>query len=165
MEDLAGPLAGRDPLADEELTFLLGIAFQVVLAEFQHRLGEAGYGELRPAHGMVFQILYGEGATSSELAERLGMTKQASGQLVTELENRGYVQRQEHPQGGRRRLVVLTDKAIAHMQVAGSLLHQLEGEISAQIGDDEDLVSLRTGLSAVIRAVVDRDIPPLRPLW
>lgn len=113
---------------------------------------------------MVFQILYGEGATSSELAERLGMTKQASGQVVTELEKRGYVQRQEHPQGGRRRLVVLTGKAIAHMQVAGRLLHQLEGEVSAQI-EDKDLVRLRTGLSAVIRAVVDRDIPPLRPLW
>lgn len=164
LDNAAGLPADQDSLVSEELTFLLGTAFQVVLTEFLRRLDEAGYGDLRPSHGMIFQILYGKGATSSELAERLGVTKQASGQLVTELEKRGYVQRQDHPQGGRRRLVVLTDKAIAHMRVAGMLLHQIEGEISTKVGD-EGLITLRRELSAVIRAVVNDDIPPLRPLW
>lgn len=156
--------ASPDPLLSEELTFLLGIAFQLVLAEFVRRVKAEGYRDLRPSHGMVFQILYPEGATSTELAERLGVTKQASGQLVTELEKRGYVERREHPQGGRRRLIVLTDKALGHLRVAGTVLHQLEAEIADKVGDT-DLNALRTALSQVIRAMADGDIPPLRPLW
>jgi DNA-binding MarR family transcriptional regulator len=158
------PPMTHDSLADDELTFLLGIAFQLVLAEFNRRLAAAGYGELRPAHGMIFQIVHGEGTTSTELAERLGVTKQAAGQLVAELEKRGYVQRQQHPEGGRRRLIVLTDKALGHLKVAGTILHQLEAELAEQV-DDANLAGLRTELSRLIRAMVGSQIPPLRPVW
>ncbi len=159
------PVTARDPLASTELTFLLGISFQLVLAEFTRRLATAGHGDVRPVHGMIFQILYTDGATSSELAEHLGVTKQASGQLVTDLEERGYVRRQDHPQGGRRRLIVLTDKALAHLEAAGAILHQLESEIAARAGDDT-LLALRTELAGLIRSMTgDEDIPPLRPLW
>jgi DNA-binding MarR family transcriptional regulator len=159
------PVTARDPLASAELTFLLGISFQLVLAEFTRRLETAGHGDVRPVHGMIFQILYGDGATSRELAEHLGVTKQASGQLVTALEERGYVRREDHPLGGRRRLIVLTDKALAHLEAAGAILHQLESEIAARAGDDT-LLALRTELAGLIRAMTgDGDIPPLRPLW
>lgn len=156
--------AARDPLAGAELTFLLGIAFQVVLAEFLRRLDVAGEGELRAAHGMLFQTLYGAGATSTELAERLGVTKQAAGQLVADLEKRGYLRRLEHPDGGRRRLVVLTDKALDHLTVAGATLHQLEAELARQL-DDANLAALRAELSRLIRVMVGDHVPPLRPLW
>ena len=155
----------RDPLVGAELTFLLGISFQLALAEFTRRLDVAGHGDLRPVHGMTFQILSRGGATSTELAERLGVTKQASGQLIAELEKRGYVRREEHPRGGRRRLVVLTGKALDHLNAAGAILHQLESEIAAQAGG-ENLLTLRTELARLIRAMVNGgDIPPLRPLW
>jgi DNA-binding MarR family transcriptional regulator len=163
--DERDPVTARDPLASTELTFLLGISFQLVLAEFSRRLDAAGHGDVRPVHGMIFQILYGDGATSSELAESLGVTKQASGQLVTDLENRGYVLREDHPQGGRRRLIVLTDKALAHLEAAGAILHQLESEIAARAADDT-LFALRTELAKLIRAMTgDGGIPPLRPAW
>jgi DNA-binding MarR family transcriptional regulator len=158
-------VTARDPLASTELTFLLGISFQLVLAEFTRRLDAAGHGDLRPVHGMIFQILYGDGATSSELAERLNVTKQASGQLIADLEKRGYVRREDHPQGGRRRLIVLTDKALAHLEAAGAILHQLESEIAARAGGDT-LLALRAELARLIRTMTeDGDIPPLRPLW
>jgi DNA-binding MarR family transcriptional regulator len=163
--DEGDPVIARDPLADTELTFLLGISFQLVLAEFTSRLDAAGHGDVRPVHGMIFQILYGGGATSSELAERLSVTKQASGQLIADLERRGYVRREDHPQGGRRRLIVLTDKALAHLNAAGAILHQLESEIAARAGEGAPL-ALRTELAQLIRAMTgDGDIPPLRPLW
>jgi DNA-binding MarR family transcriptional regulator len=97
--------------------------------------------------------------------DRLGVTKQASGQLITDLEKRGYVRREDHPRGGRRRLIVLTDKALAHLEAAGAILHQLESEIAARAGGDA-LLALRTELAQLIRAMTgDGDIPPLRPLW
>jgi DNA-binding MarR family transcriptional regulator len=164
MNGASVPHGDHDPLADDELTFLLGIAFQTVLAEFNHRLSAAGYGELRPAHGMIFQILQGPGRTSTELAEQLGITKQAAGQMITELEERGYVRRQDHPKGGRRRLIILTDKAVAHLQVAGTTLHQLEAELAEKMGD-ADLTGLRKHLAQLIRALSGSQIPPLRPVW
>jgi DNA-binding MarR family transcriptional regulator len=154
-----------DPLAKAELTFLLGMAFQLVLAEFNNRLAAAGYNDLRPIHGMAFQALRGDGATSSELAERLGVTKQAAGQIVEDLESRGYVQRHPHPDGGRRRLVVLTDKAQDHLHSAGNALYALEYQLGRRLGDAK-LTELRAELARLIRELAgDDDLPPLRPIW
>ena len=75
------------------------------------------------------------------------------------------MRREDHPQGGRRRLIVLTAKALAHLEAAGAILHQLESETAARTGDDA-LLTLRTELAQLIRAMTgDGAIPPLRPLW
>ncbi|MBA2806817.1 MarR family transcriptional regulator [Streptomyces sp. KM273126] len=154
----------RDPLENTELTFLLGMAFQLVLSEFVSRVDAAGYAELRPVHGLVFQALRGAGATSSELAERLGVTKQAAGQIIDDLEKRGYVERRPHPAGGRRKLVVLTGKAQEHLSVAGRILHELEGQLGKQL-QDVGLDVPRAELAAIIRSLAGDAIPPLRPVW
>ncbi|NUT31971.1 MAG: MarR family transcriptional regulator [Hamadaea sp.] len=152
-----------DPLAQAELTYLLGLGFQLVLGEFVGRLDAAGQGELRPVHGFVFQALRG-GATGTELAERLGVTKQAAGQLADDLEARGYVRREPHPQGGRRRLIVLTPKAEEHLRIAGRVLHGLEAELGGRLGDRE-LAALRVQLARVIRELAGDRLPALRPQW
>ncbi|RNG22157.1 MarR family winged helix-turn-helix transcriptional regulator [Streptomyces botrytidirepellens] len=153
-----------DPLERTELTFLLGMAFQLVLSEFVDRLDAVGYAELRPMHGLVFQALRGPGATTSELAEQLGVTKQAAGQIVDDLEKRGYVERRPHPAGGRRRLVVLTSKALEHLSVAGRILHELEAQLARRL-HEVGLRVPRAEITAVIRALAGDSIPPLRPIW
>ncbi|MDA0566655.1 MarR family transcriptional regulator [Streptomonospora sp. S1-112] len=158
------PAHSDDPLARAELTFLLGMGFQLLLTEFNDRLATAGYADLRPIHGMTFQALRERGATSSELAERLGVTKQAAGQIVDDLEKRGYVRREPHPAGGRRRLVVLTDAAREHLAVAGRILHRLEAEVAEQ-GAGADTGVLRSELARLIRALSGDQVPPLRPVW
>ncbi|UUY52069.1 MarR family transcriptional regulator [Streptomyces yangpuensis] len=111
---------------------------------------------------MAFQALKGGGATATELAERLGVTKQAAGQLVDDLERRGYVRREPHPEGGRRKLVVLTGAAREHLSVAGRVLHRLEDELAGTA----DLATLRRELGHVVRALHGEDgLPPLRPVW
>jgi DNA-binding MarR family transcriptional regulator len=164
------PAPAEEPLARTELTFLLGLAFQLLLGEFNERVAEAGYPDLRPVHGLAFQALGAQGATSTELAARLGVTKQAAGQLVDDLERRGYVRREPHPAGGRRKLVVLTDAARTHLSLAGVLLHGLEDELAARLArsagaEDADLGRLRRQLTAVVRAMAGEEVPPLRPVW
>lgn len=154
----------HDPLCNTELTFLLGWGFQLVIGEFVRRVCAAGYADLRPVHGLVFQALRRGGVTSSELASTLGMTKQAAGQIVAELEEKGYLARTVHPAGGRRRLVVLTDQAVRHMSVAGAVLHELEAELAGRL-DDPGLVELRGSLAALVRTMAGADLPPLRPVW
>ncbi|MFI5658532.1 MarR family winged helix-turn-helix transcriptional regulator [Streptomyces sp. NPDC051684] len=153
-----------DPLERTELTFLLGMAFQLVLTEFVSRVDAAGYSELRPVHGLVFQMLKGSGATSSELAEGLGVTKQAAGQIIDDLEKRGYVERRPHPAGGRRKLVVLTDKATEHLAVAGRILHDLEGQLAERLREAGREMP-RAELAAIVRTLAGDKVPPLRPVW
>ncbi|WP_279579939.1 MarR family winged helix-turn-helix transcriptional regulator [Fodinicola feengrottensis] len=90
------------------------------------------------------------------------MTKQAAGQIVDDLESRGYVRRQPHPEGGRRRLVVLTDTAREHLAVAGEVLHRLEAQLA---GGDADLAVLRVELARLVRELAGDAVPPLRPVW
>ncbi|MEV4419230.1 MarR family transcriptional regulator [Patulibacter sp. NPDC049589] len=158
------PESTHDPLADVQLFFLLGMGFQLIVAEFVDRLDEAGYTDLRPIHGLVFQALMNGGLTSTELGEQLGVTKQASGQIVEYLEGRGYVERRPHPEGGRRKLVVLTEQAAAHLGVAGQTLAALEAEIAAGL-DDGELQRLRLSLARLVRQLAPDDIPPFRPAW
>ncbi|MFI7079385.1 MarR family winged helix-turn-helix transcriptional regulator [Micromonospora sp. NPDC049903] len=157
-------MADPDPLERTPLTFLLGMAFQLVLTEFVTTLDAIGYDDLRPIHGFVFQLLQGSGATSTELAGQLGVTKQAAGQIVDYLEGAGYVERRPYPLGGRRKLVVLTDKGREHMRTAGRTLTEIESRLAVSL-DDEGLTALRQELARVIRSIAGDDLPPLRPVW
>ena len=77
-----------------------------------------GFDDVRPAHGFAFARLAPDGATVGELAEHLGVTKQAASQLVEELVRKGYVERHPHPADARARLVVLTERGWACTRAA-----------------------------------------------
>ncbi|MFC4335886.1 MarR family winged helix-turn-helix transcriptional regulator [Salininema proteolyticum] len=151
-----------DDSREPELLFQLGMAFQMLLTEFTARMSEAGYDDLRPVHGYAFQALKEGGATSTELSQHLGVTKQAAGQIVDHLTGRGYVERLPHPDGGRRKLVVLTDKGWRHMADAGRILRSLEAEVASGYGD---LSGLKSNLSSLLGALGDGELPPFRPVW
>jgi DNA-binding MarR family transcriptional regulator len=77
-----------------------------------------GFDDLRPAHGFAFVRLAPNGATAAELAEHLGVTKQAASQLVDELVAKGYVERHPHATDARARMVVLTERGWACTRAA-----------------------------------------------
>ena len=52
-----------------------------------------GFDDVRPAHGFAFARLAAGGATITQLAEHLDVTRQAASQLVDELIAKGYVER------------------------------------------------------------------------
>ncbi len=126
----------------------------------------AGYGDLRPVHGFALQVITRAGAvTASELAERLGVTKQATSQLVEQLARRGYVSRVAHPGGGRRRLLTLTARGEQHLRDAGRILHDVERELTRDIAAQR-LAETRHDLITLVRSgVPSPEVPPLRPLW
>jgi DNA-binding MarR family transcriptional regulator len=154
----------EDGLQDGQLIFLLGMAFQLLLGQFVRRMDAAGYSHLRPIHGLVFQSLLAGATTSSEIAATLGVTKQAAGQIVNDLEVGGYLRRTDHPEGGRRRQVVLTDEGHRHLRTTGELLRQLEDEVAHGLAD-RSTASLRAQLATVIRQLAGEQLPPFRPLW
>ncbi|MGV9286896.1 MarR family winged helix-turn-helix transcriptional regulator [Streptomyces sp. NPDC003719] len=77
-----------------------------------------GFEGVRPAHGFAFTRLAPDGATVTDLAAHLRVTKQAASQLVDELVRKGFVERRPHPADARARLVVLTERGWACTRAA-----------------------------------------------
>lgn len=155
-----------DPLEHYELVFLLGLAWQQLLTAFTDRLTEAGYGDLRPVHGFALQLVaQSDDVTSSQLGDALALTKQAAGQLVGHLVNAGYVVREAHPLGGRRRRIALTARGSLHLHDAGNMLREIESQICAPLSTPA-VSQLRDGLITLIRGRITAPaVPPLRPVW
>ena len=97
---------------------LLNRARDFVRDELNRELAEAGYQEIRDSHGCVFGNIAPDGSRLTELAERSGLTKQAVGEAVTDLEQLGYVERSPDPSDGRAKIIRLTPRG-AETQAAG----------------------------------------------
>jgi DNA-binding MarR family transcriptional regulator len=80
----------------------------LMLEDLIGRLTAAGYEGLSAAHQVVFENLDRDGTRLTELAARAGMTHQSMSELVSVLEQRGYLERRADPGDGRARLVCLT---------------------------------------------------------
>ena len=106
------------------------------------RLRERGYPDVRLAHSALFAHIDSEGTRSSELAKRAGMTKQGMGQLVADLEKKGYVERVEDPADGRARVVRLTKKGRRHVRDAREIIGEIEEAYAQRLGNGR-LESLR----------------------
>ncbi len=160
------PLPDLPPTPPSDpLVYLLGLSFQQLLHTFLDRLAVAGYPDLRPIHGFTLRCVAREGATSVEIAAHLGVTKQAAGQLVAYLEAHGYVERQPHRLGGRRRLVVLSARGRQHLADADVIMRRVEAEWAAPVGP-ERLDTVRDTLAILVRrSGPDGALPPLRPIW
>ncbi|WP_330230672.1 MarR family transcriptional regulator [Nocardia sp. NBC_00508] len=105
---------------DDALAFsalVLALSGQLV-QEIHDRVSEQGFEGLRPAHGFAFARISFGGATTADLAEHLGVTKQAAAQLVKELVRKGYVLRRPHPHDARARLLELTEEGWAATRAA-----------------------------------------------
>ena len=117
-----------------------------------------GFADVRPAHGFAFARLAAGGATITELAGHLGVTRQAAAQLVDELEANGYVERSPHPRDARARLVTLTSKGWACTRAAEAAIADTIRSWAEALGDNR-LLALRDDLASIAPR------GPLRPLW
>ncbi len=101
------------PSVTEELHTLgalLRAPFDAMLAYNFGRLAEAGFADVRPAHGAVLRHIARDGSRLTELAERAHMTKQSMAELVAYLRRRGYVELRPDPGDRRAKLVTLTER-------------------------------------------------------
>ena len=104
---------------------------------------------LRPAHTSLFPHIDKEGTRLTELARRLGVTKQAVGQLVGDLEALRVLERADDPQDGRAKLVRFTDKGLRAMHHGLSVLRGIEGDLERRLGRSR-LRELHEALALVV---------------
>jgi DNA-binding MarR family transcriptional regulator len=138
-------------------TDVLLLAAQLVDA-VQEGVARRGFPDVRPAHGFAFARISAGDATTADVAEYLGVTKQAAAQLVHQLEERGYVTRQAHPLDGRAALLVLTGRGVACTRAAEDAAGAAVERWRATLGEPQ-FRQLQRALQAVVQP------GPLRPSW
>lgn len=81
---------------------------------------EAGLDGIRPAQAVALVPLATGGLHASDLADRLGVSRQAVAQAVTALERHGYVSRAANPVDARTRIIELTPRGRQALRVMRS---------------------------------------------
>ncbi|MFE1247789.1 MarR family winged helix-turn-helix transcriptional regulator [Streptomyces sp. NPDC058735] len=140
----------------------LSAALLAVAGGLTQRINEGvlarGFEGMRPAHGFAFARLAPDGATVTDLAVHLGVTKQAASQLVDEIVRKGYAERRPHPGDARARLIVLTGRGWECTRAAEEAAAEVVREWEAVLGEGE----LRA-LSARLLRIAPQG--PIRPVW
>lgn len=126
----------RDSDERRNLGQLLRAAFDRWVTELHAGLDAAGFADIRPAHGNVFQFIGAEGCTLTELAERASLTKQSMAYLVDHLQERSYVERVPDPRDGRAKILRLTPHGWEAVEAAWEVLGRVEAGWAAAVGAD-----------------------------
>jgi DNA-binding MarR family transcriptional regulator len=90
--------------------------------------------ELRPSHHRVIGHVPPAGISVTELADRVGMTKQGIGQFVTQLTESGHLAVAGDPEDRRVRIVTRTSKGDGAVRRLGTLLEGLEADWANRVG-------------------------------
>lgn len=131
-----------------DLGILLALGYQEFVRQLRANLAEQGFDDLGRSDGFVFRALNATSMTVSELADRLEISKQGAGQIIEDMEQRGYVERRPDPHDGRSRQVHLSargEQALA----AAQRFHQLYERRLARAHGEQHIATLRLLLTAM----------------
>jgi DNA-binding MarR family transcriptional regulator len=128
---------------------LLKVASDLFVEELAQKLATVGLGDIRPGHGCVFGNIDPEnGSRLTELAERANMTKQSVGEVTSDLEQLGYLERVADPDDGRAKIIRLTAQGHHAYRIGRQLIDEVEREWGERFGEDH-IVALRDALEVV----------------
>ena len=127
---------------------LLDAGFDAFSEELARRLAQTPYNDIRATHGCVFGNIEPEGSRLTDLAERAHMTKQSVGEVATELERRGYLERVPDPSDGRAKIIRLTERGREAQALGREIIEEIEQEWAERFGA-ERVAALRDALEAI----------------
>lgn len=95
-----------------------------------------GYEGMTLFHTALISNLDEDGTRITTLAHRAGISKQAMGQLVKELEAKGYIERKPDLEDKRATLVVFTEQGWQLLQDVYQVKLEIEAEYTAVLGEE-----------------------------
>lgn len=139
----------RGDESEVPLPTLLTQAKDITIELLHRQLGEEGFEGIRYRHGSVFRFIDADGSRLTALAERSGLTKQAIGEVVDELERLGYVERTADPDDRRAKIIRLTERGRKGQVAAARILGDIEQQWARHLGRDL-IAMLRRTLEEII---------------
>jgi DNA-binding MarR family transcriptional regulator len=120
------------------LAALLRLARNTLARRIRSALTDAGYDDL-PANGpyVISATSVPGGVPLAAIIDQLGLSKQASGQLVDLLVLRGYLDRRVDPEDRRRLVVSPTERGTDAARVIRDAADGLEARLVAAVGAAE----------------------------
>ena len=112
--------------------------------KMEKRIGRA----LLQSSGALLPFIDLEGTRSVELARRMGISKQAVGKLVKELEALGFLNRAPDGADGRAFLVSFTEAGVDYLLDMHKAISQIEREYEAMVGAGQ-MQMVRAALSTI----------------
>jgi DNA-binding MarR family transcriptional regulator len=153
-------LAKESP--ETSIVLMLRILYHRLATDVQASLIAAGYEDFSPVFGNVIPFVPDYGITVSALAQHVGVSKQAMGQLCERLERLGYVERHADATDRRARRLFLTPRGHAVRPVARDVSRMTEAHWAELVGEDA-VESLRARLHELIGAM-DAEVVAARGL-
>src|SRR3954454_23801830 len=125
-----------EPFGPPMIGALLRTPWEAVQQRMLERLHDHGFADLDFAHLNVFQYPGPQGTRPSELAARLGITKQALNYLLGELERLDYLERQPDPDDLRSKRVALTGRGASAIGIIRETVAEVETVWAQQLGPE-----------------------------
>jgi DNA-binding MarR family transcriptional regulator len=150
------------PLGPPLLGALLRMPLDAVLARILLDLHNAGFTDLVPAHFPVLRYPGPQNRRPSELAAEARMTKQAMNYLLGQMQQLGYLTRDDDPDDQRFKRIHLTERGHAAAQTIRQSVAQIEAELEQELGPTQldQLRQLLTQLNATSFVAKFKQRPP-----
>ena len=114
---------------------LLQAAIRRLNVQIAKALQSDGYADITATHTMLLSNMTLKDDTVTSIAHRASVSAQAVGRLVSELEERGYLQTAADDNDARRRPIVLTPRGRKLMQASFKVLAEIENRLGDQVDD------------------------------
>ena len=140
-----------DPMSPLPTNALLRTAYNAVSARIYAGV-KAGrdFDDLRPAHGNAMeQLELEDGLRLTEMATRAGITVQSMGELVDDLESKGYLERRPDPTDRRAKRIHLTKRGRKNARIAKQATAAVEDHLANLLGQ-QHYQQLRRSLQQII---------------
>lgn len=148
------------PMIDDAMMpFLLARGFRALVHDVHLTLADEGFPGLRTHHGFALQAI-GDGCTSAQLGERLGVSKQAATKTAHALIEMELVTRVSHDRDRRERRLTLTERGRQVLHRSGEAFRDGVGQWRAQAGDD-----VVDGMLVLLNSVQDVERDTHLPGW
>jgi DNA-binding MarR family transcriptional regulator len=122
------------PLGPPLIGALLRLPWEALRDRMLAGLHEAGFDDLSPAHFNILQYPGPENRRPSELVAETKMTKQAINYLLAQLEQLGYLTRENDPEDQRSKRIHLTERGHAAARTIREIVREVEADWERKLG-------------------------------
>jgi DNA-binding MarR family transcriptional regulator len=139
---------------EPQIGALLRMAWESLQADVQRQVRAAGFDDLREVHRPLLRYPPIDGMRPSELAAHLRLSKQATNDLIRDLQGLGYIQLERDPADGRARIIRYTERGWRMFDAGSRLSREIGQRWATAIGQER-----YEQFAATLRAIVDLNGP------